>query len=45
MLEPLFMVIVPAEGEKLALVPTVKMLAIEKLLEVVTVAESAIVKL
>lgn len=43
--EPLFIVIVPPEGEKLALVPTLKAPLMLKLLEVVTVAELAMVRL
>ena len=41
---PLFIVIVPAEGARVAPVPTVRAPATEKLLEVVTVAELAIVR-
>ena len=48
MLEPLFMVIVPAEAVKLAPVPTVRLPApfpIAKIPEAVTVAELAMVRL
>ena len=45
MLPPLFMVIVPADGEKFAPVPTVKAPLTPKLLAVVTVAELAIERL
>ena len=44
-LAPLFRVMVPADGAKTALEPTVKAAPTEKLAEVVTVAELAMVRL